>query len=76
MVLTSLQIDAIDLSDMQPTYAPQNVQWCTPNNLPNKWFDLTCDMWPVPAGTYDLIHASQLCGSIASWRSFIRNSFR
>ena len=67
--LPEAQVVGIDLAPIQPQTKGSNVTFRTP-------IDFEADHWPVEAGSIDLVHMAQLCGSVTDWPSLYQKAFR
>lgn len=61
------EINATDLSPIQPTSVPENVHFYVDDAMEEDW------LWPPDH--FDLIHAAVLLGSLESYERMIRNAF-
>lgn len=61
------QVEATDLSPIQPTNAPENVHFYID--------DASEDDWALPASRYDYIHTRVMLGCFTDFREVIRKAF-
>ncbi|TQB73934.1 hypothetical protein MPDQ_005413 [Monascus purpureus] len=63
----SAQVLGTDLSPIQPTWVPPNVQF---------EIEDANDEWTYAPNSFDFIHARTLAGSIFDWNKFLRSCYR